>query len=547
MASKPEMQTFLGYKKDKDKWNDLSVQKLQEENKSVHSYIQEISKIESSAVKDKLSFDIFKMLLNRRKEEFKFRFHPYLLNQMFGHHTFINSFLINMHTVQSIQDAEDYIARVQSLDKNINQLLERLKEAEKRNIVPPSIVFPKVEEVLRNLLKGRPFTKKGTHILVKDFTKKVKALSLTEKKEDKLIASLNQALLESYKPSYQALLRYWLRLKRKSPLKVGLWNQPQGSDYYAMKLRHLTTTSYTPEQVHEIGLREVKRIHNEINKLKRKLKFRGSLQDFFDDFRNNKKYYYRSKKKYISDAKEALLSAQLLLPKYFGILPKRPIIIKEVERFRSKSAGSAFYQQPSIQGYRPGIFYINLHNMRDQSKYSLKALAFHETVPGHHLQISIALDLDSIPHFRRHMSVTAFIEGWALYSERLAGEMGLYINDYDRFGQLSMELMRACRLVVDTGLHYKKWNREKAIRYLIRNSDVSYSSASRSIDRYIVLPAQANAYLIGSLKILELRSFAKRKLGKRFDIREFHDQVLKNGAIPLNVLEKVIRRWVDSY
>ncbi len=544
----PEMQTFLGYKKDKDKWNDLSQEKQKKDNKQIHNYLKQLSNLNSDSFskENKLSWDIFEILLKRYKEEFEFRFHPYLVNQLFGHHTSVNGFLINMHTIQSVQDAQDYIARVQGLGQNFDQLIGRLQLSEEQKIIPPSFVFSKVEEVLRDLLKGYPLTSDGEHILFADFNKKIKVLNLSARKIKKLNTQLEDTLVNHYQPAYQNLLNYWVRLQRKARSQVGVWSQPRGNDYYAMKLRHLTTTHYTPQEVHQLGLKEVRRLHLEIQQLKNKIGFKGSLLDFFNDFRNNKKFYYTEKEKYIKDAQQSLLEAQKLLPKYFGLLPDQPVILKEVESFRAKSTGSAFYQQPSTRGNRPGIFYINFYNMNEQPQYSLKALTFHETVPGHHLQISIALNLKSIPRFRRYMDMTAFIEGWALYSERLADEMGLYTSDYDQFGQLSMELMRACRLVVDTGLHYKRWSREKAIRYLIRNSDVSYDSAVRSVDRYIVNPAQATAYMIGSLKILELKKMAKEKLGSHFDIREFHDQILKNGAIPLNVLDQVIHQWIEN-
>ena len=548
LSAHPEIQTSLGYKKGKSQWDNLSQKQLEKENKKTQEYLMQLSTfiLDSFSKENQLSWSIFESLLKRNKEEFKFRFHPYLVDQLFGHHTYVNSFLINIHTIRSVQDAQDYIARVQGLSQNFDQLIERLRLSAEQKIVPPLFVFSKVEEVLINLLKGAPFDLNGKHILLEDFNKKIKILNLSSHKKEKLNAQLKNALIRHYKPAYQRLLNEWRNLREQSRPLVGVWSQPLGDEYYAMKLRHITTTNNTPEEVYQLGLKEVQRIHLEIQQLKNKIGFKGSLLDFFNDFRNNKEFYYTNKSNYITDARQSFFEARKLLPKYFGLLPQRPLIIKEVEKFRAKSTGSAFYERPSIRGDRPGVFYINLYNMNEQPQYSLKALTFHETTPGHHLQISIALDLKSIPHFRRHMNVTAYTEGWALYAEKLADEMGLYKNEYDQFGRLSMELMRACRLVVDTGLHYKKWSRWQAIEYLIKNSDVSYESAARSVDRYIVYPAQATAYMIGYLKILELRKIAKEKLKNSFDIKEFHDQILKNGAVPLDILEQVVQDWIKN-
>ena len=548
LESHPEMQTLLGYKEGKDQWNNLSQDHLKKQNQEISDYLSQLSQfdLKSFSKENRLNWDVFEFQLKRFQEEFDFRFHSFPVNQLFGHHTHVNSFLINVHTIRSVQDAKDYISRVEALSQNFDHLIEHLRLATQRKIVPPSFVFSKVEEVLEELLQGVPLISEGQQILFEDFNKRIKTLNLSSYKEKKLKNQLTKALQDHYQPAYQKLLKEWRSLKQYARPMVGIWSQPLGDAYYSMKLRHMTTTNYTPKEIHQLGLREVQRLHLEIQQLKNKIGFNGSLLSFFNHFRNNEKFYYKDKSQYMKDAQQSFFEARKLLPNYFKILPQSPLIIKQVEKFREKSTGSAFYNGPSIREGRPGIFYVNLYNMNEQPRYSLRALTFHEAVPGHHLQISIASNLKSIPRFRRHMGVTAFIEGWALYAERLAEEMGLYKTNYDRFGQLAMELMRACRLVVDTGLHYKKWSREKAIAYLIKNSDVSYESAVRSVERYIVNPAQATAYTIGYLKILELRKMAKEKLGDRFDIREFHDKVLQNGALPLNILEQVIQDWVNS-
>ena len=548
LQNHPEEQSALGLKKGKDSWNNFSQISQQKEYVRLQKTRKKLLTFDKSQLSEDslLSRKVFKNSLEHKIEEFQFRFHRYPVNQLFGRHSHIVSFLKNFHSIESIPEAYDYIARVRGIKKNFDQLIEHLKKSEGKGIIPPRAVFPQSAEQIKNLLKGFPIENQDKdHILLEDFKRKISVLKLSPIKREKLIEELSQVLTIFYRPGYQNLLDYWLSLYKKSDTQDGVWKHPDGDKFYVFKLRQNTTTSMTPEEVHQLGLREVKRLHEEITDLKNKIGFKGSLKDFFNDFRNNKKFYYEKGENYIKDTKSAFLSAQKILPDYFGILPKHSLQIKQVEKFREKSAGSAFYHRPSNKTLRPAIFYINLYNLKEHPKYGLKALTFHETVPGHHLQISIALGLKKLPRFQRYLHFTAFTEGWALYSEKLARDMGLYQDDYEYFGQLSKELMRACRLVVDTALHYKKWSREQAIDYLIQNSDSSYEGAARSIDRYIVNPAQATAYMIGSLKIQELKKLAEKKLGEKFDIKDFHDQVLKNGALPLNILEENIYNWLS--
>ena len=542
----PELSTLLGLRSDKDQWNDLSESFSRAQYKKTNANLKALSGFNVSAFsqKSQLSWKIFKLLMEEKKTGFDFRFHYYIVNPLFGHQSKVTAFLINIHTIENIQDAKDYIARVRGIKNNFDQIIARLQASSKRGIVPPRFIFSKVEDNMRSLLKGYPLDSEGKHVLVLDFNKKISALNLSPLKKKKLNEELKEALLKFYKPAYKKLLTTWLKLKAKSKNDVGIWSQPQGRKYYEFLLRKMTTTDLTPEEIHQLGLKEVQRLHLEIEQLKNKLNFKGSLLDFFNHFRNSKKFYHRNRKVYITQSNTAISEIKKALPEFFKKLPKHPVMVKRVESFREKTTGGGFYQSPAIKGGRPGIFYVNLYRMNERPKYALKALTFHETLPGHHLQISMALDLKSLPRFQRHTRFTAFTEGWALYAERLAGEMGFYTTEYDQFGALAYELMRASRLVVDTGLHYKKWSRDRAIGYLIRNSDVSYDSAVRSVERYIVNPGQATAYMIGFLKILELRKLAKETLVDEFDIKEFHHQVLKNGAVPLTVLEENIRQWL---
>ena len=548
--SHPEQLTSLGLDPSKDKWNDFSQEFLKEEHRLNKQYLEKLLKFDEKSLskKTQIHLKVLKRIIEDEIEAFSYRFYSYRENQFFGRHSEINAFLINKHSIDSLKEAKGYIARVKGVKKDLSDLAVHLLLAKEKGIVPPRAVFAKVKDNIKSLLKGRPLSEGEDHVLVQDFKKKIKALELKPRKKKQLIQELQGALMEYYRPAYEKHLKLWDEdLRGASRAFDGVWQHPGGADYYVFALRRHTTTRLTPEQVHQMGLREVKRIHAEMTKIKNHLRFKGSLLDFFNDFRNNKKFYYSNPKKYIRDTRRALKKASKALPRFFVSLPGHPLEVKRVELFREKSSGVAFYDQPSMNGTRPGIYSINFYNLKELPKYKLESLAYHEGVPGHHLQISTAMGLKDVPRLSRFGArFTAYVEGWGLYAERLAGEMDLYSSVYDKFGRLAMELMRACRLVVDTGLHYKKWSREKAIEYLIKNSDASYGSSVRSVERYIVLPGQAAAYMIGALKILELRRKAALELKNSFDIKEFHDQVLQNGAVPLDILEEQILSWIQE-
>ena len=550
ITRRPEQLTSLGLDPSKDKWNDFSQEFLKEEHQVNKKYLEKLLKFDEKSLskKTQVYWRILKRILEDDISAFSYRFYPYRENQFFGRHSGINAFLINKHSIGSFKEAKGYIERVKGVKKDLSDLAVHLLLAKEKGIVPPRAVFSKVKSNIKSLLKGRPLSEGEDHVLVQDFKKKIKALNIKPQRKKQLIKELQEALLEYYQPAYEKHLKLWDEdLRKASRAFDGVWQHPGGADYYAFVLKQHTTTRLTPEQVYQMGLREVKRIHAEMTKIKNQLKFKGSLEDFFNDFRNNEKFYYSQPRRYIKHTRRAVKKAYKTLPLYFGLLPAHPLEIKRVESFREKSSGSAFYDRPSMDGSRPGIYSINLYNLKEHPKYKLKALAYHEGVPGHHLQISIAMGLKNAPRLLRTSTrFTAYVEGWGLYAERLAGEMGLYSSVYDEFGRLAMELTRACRLVVDTGLHYKKWSREKAIEYLIKNSDASYESSVRSVERYIVLPGQATAYMIGALKILELREKAKNELKNSFDIKEFHDQVLQNGPVPLGLLEEQIQSWIQE-
>lgn len=552
----PTNQTRLGIKKDYGKWTDINDAHAQQEIEITKAELDSLHKtINKDALDEQtlMSYRLFEEECNNAINNFKWRFHDYPVNQMGGMHAEIPAFLINMHTIANKSDAEAYISRLIGISPLFEQLLENLKIREEKNIIPPKFVFPYVIADCKNILSGAPFEKgKSVNTLMEDFTTKintVKDIDETAKKE--LIAKASDALLTSVKPAYEKLMNYWNELEKKAITDDGAWKLPDGDAYYDAALKLTTTTDLTAEQIHEIGLKEVARIHNEMRTIMKKVNFKSdNLNDFFDFMRVDKQFYYpntpEGKEEYRIKAVKLIDSMKNELDKLFVTKPNADIVVKAVEAFREKSAGGAFYEEPALDGSRPGRYYINLYNMADQAIYQMDALAYHEGIPGHHMQIAIAQELKNVPKFRMHGGNTAYVEGWALYSELLPKEIGFYQDPYSDFGRLAMELFRAARLVVDTGIHRKKWTRQQALDYFKENTPNPEGDNKKEIERYIVWPSQATGYKIGMNKILELRENAKTKLGNKFNIREFHDIVLTSGPVPMNILTEMVEAWITK-
>ena len=325
---------------------------------------------------------------------------------------------------------------------------------------------------------------------------------------------------------------------------------PDGEKWYQNRLNWFTTTTLSADEVHQIGLENVDRIHQAMLAIKEQVGFKGDLQAFFEFMRTDKQFYYTSdtagRERYMREATAYIDTMRSKIPEYFNLLPKADMIVKRVESFREKSAGKAFYQRPSPDGSRPGVYYANLYDMMSMPTYQMEALAYHEGIPGHHMQLAIAQELEGVPQFQKFVSFTAYTEGWGLYTEELAKDMGFYQDPYSDFGRLAMELWRACRLVVDTGVHAKRWSREKAIQYLIDNTPNPDEDARKAIERYIAMPGQATAYMIGKLKIMALRQQLSDALGDKFDIKGFHDEILKDGPVPMSLLEEKLNKWAEQ-
>ena len=549
----PMAQGYLGIRKDYDKWDDISLESSQQEleiNKKELQFLKDSINPDALDKQTKISYQLFKEDAENNIADFKWRLHNYPVNQMFGSHSDVPAFLINIHQITNVDDAKAYISRLNGVLGLFDQLIANLKEREEHGIIPPKFVFPRVIEDSKNILKGAPFENGKSSTLLADFERKVAALQLSTEEEKALIDDAKNALSNAVKPAYENLVAFLESQEAKATSDDGAWKFPDGKAFYDNALQRTTTTKLTAEEIHEIGLKEVERIHGEMREIMKKVGFEGNLQDFFKFVKEDEQFYYpntdEGKEAYMADAKAVIDQMNSRLDELFITKPKASIVVKRVEAFRENSAGKAFYQAPAPDGSRPGTYYANLANTKNMPKYEMEALAYHEGIPGHHMDRTIAQELTGIPMFRKFGGYTAYIEGWGLYSEFIPKEMGLYKDPYADYGRLAMELWRACRLVVDTGIHLKKWTRQQGIDYYMTNTSGSERECVRMVERHIVMPSQATAYKIGMMKILELRQKAKDKLGEQFDIREFHDVVLTSGAVPLNTLEALVDDWVAS-
>lgn len=555
VALSPMTQTYLGVKtEDYGKWDDISSKQKAKEleiAKRRLGYLKDsvdVSKLNHATA---LSYKLMKQSLENTIEDFQYRFYDYPVNQMYGLQSQIPAFLINMHRIGDKSDAEAYISRLNGMNDLFIQGIENMKIREKNGVVPPKFVFTKVLDDSRNVITGKPFDQSNTEsTLLADFKRKIEKLELEESEGSKLLKDAEKALLENVKPAFEKLVTFLEGQQQRATTDDGCWKFPKGAAFYNNALKRTTTTDMTADQIHELGLNEVDRIHNEMREIMKKVEFEGTLQDFFTYMKEDKKFYFpnteEGKKAYMEQAVGLIDTMKSKLDELFITKPKADIVVKAVEPFREKNAGKAFYQMGTPDGSRPGTYYANLYDMEAMPIYQMEALAYHEGIPGHHMQISIAQELQNVPKFRKYGRYTAYIEGWGLYNELLPKEIGMYSDPYSDFGRLAMELWRACRLVVDTGIHAKKWSREEGIKYYSDNTPNAESDAVKMVERHIVMPSQATAYKIGMIKILELRENAKKELGDQFDIREFHDVVLTNGAVPLNILEKLVAEWIEG-
>ena len=497
-----------------------------------------------------LSTDILDWFLDDLARSEKFRFHDYPLNQMVGVQSELPNFMLTLHPVVSKLEARNYVKRLDHFGVKFHQVLEGLRIREEKGVTPPRFVIRRVLDEMLAFV-GQPANTNPLYTVFKD--KLSKLTRIGEGDRETLLAAAESAINRTVYPAYQEFIAYFTELEKKATTDDGVWKLPDGGGYYAHCLRSNTTTEFTPEEVHAIGLKEVSRIEAEMSAILEMLGYKEVLNapKKLAEFGREVRFLFpntdQGRQAVLSEYQRILDEIDAALDPYFAVRPRAALKVERVPEFREKSSAGAYYQVPDLSGKRPGVFYANLRDLNEVQKFGMKTLAYHEGIPGHHFQLSIAQELKGLPFFRRMVPFTAYIEGWALYAEKLAREIGFYKDDpYGELGCLDSELFRSVRLVVDTGIHHKKWTREQAIEYMEAHTASAHESIVSEIERYIVMPGQACAYKIGEIKIVELRDRARKALGDKFDLRQFHDVVLKNGSMPLNLLERVVEAYITS-
>jgi len=550
----PEFQASLGYKSNYDKWDDIT---WQASRQRAYRAADDLDYLEKNIDFDKLdentkiSYRLMVKRLQRTIDNDNFIFHNYLITHRGGKHSRIPSFLINYHRIDEEQDVKDYISRLRNVEPLMDDLILQLKLRQDVKKIAPAFVFPQAIKTSENIISGYPFEEtEKQNVIYEDFMKKLNALEMSDALKLRYQSEMEAVLVTIVNYSYRKLITFLEEQQKLADNNHGVWKFEDGAEYYQHTLDGYTTLGLTAEEIHEIGLSEVERIHGEIYEIMEKVNFDGTLKEFFDFMREDDQFYYpeglKGRQMYLDQVQVVVDTLSNRIEELFYGLPSIPLQVKAVEAYREASAGIAFYQRGQADGSRPGTYYANLYRMRDMPIYKLENLAYHEAIPGHHMQISIQLEVEDMPSFRKYGGYSVYAEGWALYSETLPKEIGLYKDPYSDFGRLSGELWRACRLVVDTGVHHYKWTREEGIDYYMNNTANPEGDCIGMVERHIVWPGQAVSYKIGMIKVQELRAYAEKELGDKFSIQEFHDVVLRNGSVTMDILEDIVYSWVDS-
>ncbi|MCK0127133.1 DUF885 domain-containing protein [Erythrobacter sp. F6033] len=560
LAFSPLRQTSLGMKTDYDKIDDFSLEAQREQLRWWQAATAEMeANFDYDELSDeaKLSWDMWQFRTERAESALEFADHDYILTQMGGTHAALPSFLLSQHTVESDSDMVAFIARIGGIGTAMDQLLERAQNNAEAGTRPPRFAYDAVIAESQKLISGVPFDESGEDSALWEGSEKhladlVEAGTITEERADELREEARTALTGTFAPAYTRVINWFTEDRVNTSEEAQGVNQlAKGSDFYNHSLGMMTTTKLTADEIHDIGLNEVARIRAEMEAVKDQVGFEGSLQEFFVFTREDDEFFFSDDEAgaqaYIDRATMHIDELTARLPEFFGTLPKAPLEVRRVEPFREQDGAAQHYRAGTPDGSRPGIYYAHLSDMKAMPIPPLEAIAYHEGNPGHHMQVSIAQELEGIPKFRSQGGfISAYGEGWALYSEALAKEMGGYKDPYSEFGRLQSEMWRAIRLVVDTGIHAKGWTEDQAVAYCLENSPNPETVARSEVQRYFVLPGQATSYKIGMIRIQELRGKAEKELGEDFDIRGFHDTVLGAGALPLSILEKRVDQWIES-
>jgi uncharacterized protein (DUF885 family) len=558
----PIQLTFLGRKERNNELDDFSMAGADLQLEWARAAVAEMQRefdYEQLDAETKTSWDIWMYQYEQSERAVQFRNNGLTFEQMNGAQSFLPTFLISFHLIEEAADVEALISRIRESARALDQLLVTAQESSQLGVITPGFALDGVIQQSRNVISGIPFTEGEDSAMWTDAKTDVQALvtagTLDQLRADELLEQTRVALMEHLGPAYERVIAWAEAEKAKVPeISTGLVSQPNGLAYYNYLLETQTTTTLTADEIHQIGLADVARLRSEMEAVKELAGFSGTLQEFFvmlRETRDDERFYYPNddagRQGYIDDATAAIENIKAQLPNYFKTLPQADLVVRRVEAFREQDGAAQHYYPGTPDGSRPGVYYAHLSDMNAMPKSEMEVIAYHEGLPGHHMQISIAQELQGIPMFRTQAGFTAYSEGWGLYSEYLASEMpDTYVNPYSKFGRLMSEMWRAIRLVVDTGLHAEGWTEQQAVDYFAANSSVPLTAIRSEVQRYIVMPGQATSYKIGMNKFLELRAHARAELGDEFDIRDFHDTVLLGGAMPLALLERRVMQWIET-
>lgn len=541
LKNNPETATVLGDLRYNNRWTELSKNQIEKDKKSTQNFLNHFEAIDSTgfSATDQLNKDLMIYQLKETLKSYDLKLYEMPFNQMWGLHLQFPGFISSI-PFDNAKQYQDYIARLKQIPLILDQGTQLAKQGQKDGLMPPKYLIEKVAKQINSIAtpagKGSVFASP-----LKQFPN-----NISKPEQERLSREMLQAIDQNVRPAYQKLGAFiqkeYLPYGRQHE---GIWSLPNGDELYRFYVENNTTTSESPENIHQLGLKEVARIEAEMLKIAKAQGF-SDLKSFQQSLKTNPAVFPKSREEILEIYRGYIAQMQPELPKLFGLLPKNKVEVLPVEQYREKEAAGAEYHQGTPDGSRPGQVYVNTGDFSERSKISMEATAYHEAIPGHHMQIDIAQNLPNLPMFRKQPNHTAYIEGWALYAEQLGKDVGFYKDPLSDYGRLSSELFRACRLVVDTGVHYKKWTRQQMIDFMREHSALDEPDIQAETDRYIAIPAQALAYKMGQLKILELRELAKHELGDRFDIKAFHDMILNAGTLPLNILDARIKNWIKE-
>lgn len=541
LKNNPETATTLGDLRYNDRWTEFSKNQIEKDKKTTQNFLKRFEAIDSTgfSATDQLNKDLMIYQLKETLKSYDLKLYEMPFNQMWGLHLQFPGFISSI-PFDNTKQYQDYIARLKQIPLILDQGIQLAKQGQKDGLIPPKYLLEKVAKQIDSI--ATPAGKDSVFASpLKQFPK-----NISKAEQERLSREILQAIDQNVRPAYQKLGTFiqkdYLPYGRQHE---GIWSLPNGDELYRFYVENNTTTSESPETIHQLGLKEVARIEAEMLKIAKAQGF-NDLKSFQQSLKTNPAVFPKSREEILEIYRGYIAQMQPELPKLFGLLPKNKVEVLPVEQYREKEAAGAEYHQGTPDGSRPGQVYVNTGDFSERSKISMEATAYHEAIPGHHMQIDIAQNLPNLPMFRKQPNHTAYIEGWALYAEQLGKDVGFYKDPLSDYGRLSSELFRACRLVVDTGVHYKKWTRQQMIDFMREHSALDEPDIQAEADRYIAIPAQALAYKMGQLKILELRELAKQELGDRFDIKAFHDMVLNAGTLPLNILDARIKNWIKE-